>query len=87
MLQPRIINQTIVICNCCRRPISLQVDYGNTVRVPCICGNIIVETFQPIVLDRKAELRRLIDREPANRWEAINIEFLIDELKDLEKNC
>lgn len=84
-MAPRPINRALIICSC-RRPIVLQVVPGTTARVPCSCGNIIVESFPAITTDRKSEIRKLIDREPTNRWEALGFELLIDELNDLEKN-
>lgn len=85
-MAPRSIDRTIVICSC-RKPVTMQVIPGETVRVRCGCGNIMVETFPSRkIADRKEEIRMLIEREPANRWEAIANEFLFDELKELEKN-
>lgn len=84
-MTPRPINRTLIIC-VCRRPIALQIVPGTTARVLCTCGNVIVEVFPAIVKDRKTEIRKLIDREPANRWEALGFELLQDELNDLEKN-
>jgi hypothetical protein len=84
-MTPRAINQALIVC-VCRRPICLQVIPGETVRASCVCGNVVIQSFQKIFTDRKAELRYLIDREPANRWEAIGIELLIDELNELKEN-
>jgi len=83
-MTPRAIDKTLVVCQCHRR-ICLQVIYGQTVRATCDCGNTISVSFPKYFADRKSELRYLIDQGAANRWEAIGIEFFIDELYELEK--
>lgn len=83
-MSPKVINQTLILC-VCRRPIRIQVAPGQMIRVPCHCGNVVCVDFPQVFADRKAELRHLIDAEPSNRWEALGIELLIDELRELEK--
>jgi hypothetical protein len=61
--------------------------HGQTIRVTCECGNVICRTFPKKFENRKDELRHLVSQEPANRWEAIGIELMLDELNELEKNC
>jgi hypothetical protein len=83
----RLIDRTLIIC-VCRQPIVIQVVHGETIRITCRCGNVVIETFPPReVADRKIEIREKLSREPSSRWEALGMEFLYDELKDLEKNC
>lgn len=81
----REIDKTLVIC-ICRKPVSIQVAHGETVRVTCSCGNVIVETFPSRkIADRKAQIIKYISQEPTSRWDAIQMELLQDELMNLRK--
>lgn len=82
---PRSIDKTLILCSC-RRPITFKVVPGTTVRIHCECGSVITETFPEVTSDRKKIIREMISHNPTSRWDAINMEFLLDELNDLEKN-
>lgn len=83
-MTPRPINRTLIICSC-RRPIELHVSAGETIRTSCICGNVIITTFPNSNISREEEIRKLIQKLPRSRWEAIGQELLFDELKKLEQ--